>query len=190
MYSKKLNAQRIENAFKKKTKVSEDERGILAERFFGNFDEMRVNPTQDGFVEIVNNVNMLTNFIYATALRKNRRKLGDVPNIHMWLCERFKLVAQTINQTHECLIDVEKRCTSRGSWALDSTAITLIEKTLIMLVSALYVCPLNLIVWATNQAVNAHKKKADGYHIRHLILHDDYIIKEEIWNEGAIENDE
>ena len=187
MYSKKQNTKRIESIFRNKTAMNFDERKFMADSLYKNLDEMLQEPTQERFINLVDNVNMLTNLIFATASRKNRRKFGKTPDVHHWLCERHEMVAPTVNFAHECLISVEHRCQKTGSWTLDSKTVTFVERVITMLQEVMSVAPINLLNWAIDQGAGIHRKKKDGFfHIVHMILDEDYLIKEEIWNERAV----
>lgn len=186
MYSKRQNAIRIQNSFRGKSAVRFEERKYMAENFYANLDLMLTEPSEAGFVELVNNVNMLVNLIYATNTRKNRRKIGKVPDIHFWLVERHDSVAPVINKAHDRLMAIEKRWNKYRSYTLDAETIKIMEQVIEMLEQAISVTPLSLLVWVQQQCYGIHKRRDDGFfHIIHQVLDTDYIIKEEIWNESA-----
>lgn len=144
---KAARAAQIQAIFTSKAFVTFDERRQLAEIAYGALDGMKTNPTQGGYVDLIDITNVLATLVLQTATRKNRRAL-KAPDVQQWLFEHgHSLPMTTINATQENLKKIGERQRRTGSWAMDADTFTLLEKVITMYQEAISEIPWKLVLY-------------------------------------------
>ena len=180
--SKAESAALIARIFGMKATPTYQERVVLAENAYAYLDDMKINPSGQNFVNLVDIVNILVTLINGTDTKKKTLKAHRCPDALQWLWERgYERITDTINACHDALIDVEERVNRTGSWALDAGTVALCEVCIKWYQELTSVMPRDFLAWAYRQCEGKHKKTKEGHRISHFMLDDAYQVKEQIW---------
>lgn len=185
--SKAEQARQISRIFGMKAHVTYNERVQIAESAYSFLDEMKLNPTLENFINLVDVMNIFVTVICTTDSKKKRQKAYNCQDALQWLWERgYENISHTINDCQDHLISVCERAGRTGSWALDAETFNLMETCIKWYQEVCSVMPRAVLYHCIEQCKGVHKKQQGGENLGYFFLEEAYAKKEKDWESRSI----